>query len=112
MSDVPHRPGVHEAYMVKRHLKLETLEGDKAEAIAQEVDQLVGVDTVALDRETRRLDIAYDASVLQIETIVRRHGSDRDHGWWTRFKDGWYRYIDQQCQLSVDSSFRPPRSLT
>lgn len=101
MSDVHHKPGVHEAYLLKRHLKLEDLDAEKAGAIAQEIEPLVGVDAVALDPATRRLDIAYDASVLQleqIEAIVRRHGSDLDHGWWTRFKEGWYRYTDQNAR--------------
>ncbi len=101
MSEVHHKPGVHDAYLMKRHLKLDDLDADKAALIAQEIHQLVGVDTVALDPETQRLDIAYDASVLQIEqieTVVRRHGSDLDHRWWTRFKEGWYRYTDDNAQ--------------
>lgn len=101
MSDMDHRPGVHEAYLVKRHLKLEALDATRAAAIAQEIDQLVGVDSVALDGATRRLDVAYDASHLrieQLEEIVRKHGSDLDHGWWTHFKEGWYRFTDQNVR--------------
>lgn len=101
MSDTHHKPGVHEAYLVKRHLALESLDAEKAAAIAQEIEPLIGVDSLTLDPDSRRLDIAYDASVLQleqIEEIVRRHGSDLDHGWWTRFKEGWYRYTDQNIQ--------------
>ncbi|MFD2836634.1 hypothetical protein ACFS3C_08880 [Azotobacter vinelandii] len=42
MSDMDHRPGVREAYLVKRHLKLEALDAARADAIAQEIDHLVG----------------------------------------------------------------------
>lgn len=117
MSDMDHRPGVHEAYLVKRHLKLEDLDAAKAAAIAQEIDQLVGVDSVALDKDTRRLDVAYDASHLrieQVEEIVRRHGTDLDHGWWTQFKEGWYRFTDQNVRDNIQhepwsSTKLPPR---
>ncbi len=101
MFDEHHRPGVHEAYLMKRHLKLEDLDADRAMAIAQEIDQLPGVDSVVLDSETRRLDIAYDASILgieQVESIVRKHGSDLDHGWWTHFKESWYRFTDENTR--------------
>ncbi|GAB3390642.1 heavy-metal-associated domain-containing protein [Azotobacter armeniacus] len=101
MSDMDHRPGVHEAYLVKRHLKLEALNAVRAAAIAQEIDQLLGVDSVALDKATGRLDVAYDAShmrIEQVEEIVRKHGSDLDHGWWTHFKEGWYRFTDQNLR--------------
>ncbi len=101
MSEVHHKPGVHEAYLVKRHLKLGDLDTEKTEAIAQEIGQLLGVDTVTLNSETRRLDIAYDASQLsieQVEEIVRKHGSDLDHSWWTHFKEGWYSFTDQNVR--------------
>ncbi|ACO78024.1 hypothetical protein AvCA_18110 [Azotobacter vinelandii CA] len=101
MSDMDHRPGVREAYLVKRHLKLEALDAARADAIAQEIDHLVGVDRVDLDKASGRLDIAYDASHLdleQLEEIVRRHGSDLDHGWWTHFKEGWYRFADRNLK--------------
>ncbi len=101
MSDEHHAPEVHEAFLMTRHLKLEDLDADRASAIAQEVGQLLGVDSVVLDSATRRLDIAYDASLLgieQVEDIIRRHGSDLDHGWWTRFKESWYRFTDQNAK--------------
>jgi len=98
MSNTDHKPGVHEVYLVRRKLKLDSLDAEQATAIAQEIEPLLGVDSVALDPVTRRLDIAYDASVLQleqIEVIVRRYGSDLDQSWWNRFKEGWYRFTDQ-----------------
>jgi len=101
MSDMDHRPGVREAYLVKRHLKLEALDAARAEAIAQEINRLVGVDKVALDKSSGRLDVAYDAAHLrieQLEEIVRKYGSDLDHGWWTHFKEGWYRFTDQNVR--------------
>jgi len=101
MSDTHHKPGVHEAYLVNRHLWLESLDAEKAATIAQEIEALIGVDSLMLDPDSRRLDIAYDASVLQIEqieAIVHCHGSDLDQSWWTRFKVGWYRYTDQNVQ--------------
>ncbi|TCK02345.1 heavy-metal-associated domain-containing protein [Marinobacterium mangrovicola] len=101
MSHTEHKPGVREAFLVQRHLLLESLDAGKAAAIAEEIEPLRGVDSVRLDPDSQRLDIAYDASVLQldqIEAIVRSHGSDLDQGWWTRFKEGWYRYTDQNIK--------------
>ncbi len=101
MSTTEHKPGVHAACLVNRHLKLEGLDALKVETIAQEIDGLLGVDSVFLDEDSQYLDIAYDASHLSIddvEAIVRKHGRDLDHGWWTHFQEGWYRFTDQECQ--------------
>ena len=86
-------------------------------SLAQEIDRLVGVDSVALDKDSRRLDIAYDASHLrieQLEEIVRKHGTDLDHGWWTQFKEGWYRFSDRNLRDNIlhepwSSTKLPPR---
>lgn len=101
MSQVHHKPGVQEAFLVKRHLKLEALSAEQATTIAQAIGDLAGVDNVMLDRQSLHLDIAYDASKLnidQVEAIIREHGGQLDHGWWTHFKEGWYRFTDQNIQ--------------
>lgn len=100
MTDV-HRVGVHESCLVIRHLKLEGLDHDKAEAIGQEVDAIMGVDMVSLNEDEAILNVAYDASKLNIDTIeaiVHKHGADIGHGWATRFKEGWYRFTDQNIR--------------
>jgi hypothetical protein len=96
-----HRAGVHECCLVIHHLKLENLDHDKAEAIGQEIDTLIGVDMVSLNDETSVLNVAYDAGKLNvddIEAIVRKHGADISHRWWTQFKEGWYRFTDQNVR--------------
>ncbi len=96
-----HRAGVHECCLVIRHLKLENLDHDKTEAIGQEIDKLIGIDMVSLNDDTNVLNVAYDAGKLNlddIEGIVRAHGADISHAWWTQFKEGWYRFTDQNVR--------------
>lgn len=101
MSNVHHRPGVREEFLVKRQLKLQTLDEARADVIAEEVDGLTGVDSTELNASTGRLDIAYDATHLDLEQvyeILRKHDSGLERGWWNRFKDKWYRFTDQNIR--------------
>ena len=101
MNRKAHRPGVAEASRVVRHLKLETSpEQNLAIAIA-EIDQLVGIDEVALAEEGTLIHLAYDAatvSIDDIEAILTRHNVEVGHGWWNHFKEGHYRFVDQNVK--------------
>ncbi len=100
-SKKEHRLGVSEVNLVVRHLKLEPSEGTcLLEAIA-EVDQLFGLDDISFDDRSHVLNIAYDASRLcldGIEDILKKHGIEVSHDWWTHFKEGYYRFIDENVQ--------------
>lgn len=96
-----HRAGVSEAYLVKRHLRIETLEPGSAESLCDEINRIIGIDSVAIDPQTRQLDIAYDASVLNIddiEAVFTRNGVAFAHGWWNRTKLEHYRFVDQNVR--------------
>lgn len=43
------RPIINECCLVSRHLKLESLDHEKAQAIVQVIDPIIGVDRVSLD---------------------------------------------------------------
>jgi hypothetical protein len=101
MSAIHNRPGVHEACLVKRHLKLQHLDHGLARAITEEIALHSGVDTVELDSDSRRLDVTYDASQLQfpeLTDILLRHGVEPERGWWARFRASWYRFTDQNIR--------------
>ena len=54
--------------------------------------------------------MAYDASRLcidHIETILARHAIEISNSWWNRFKEGHYRFVDQNIK---DNASKEPWS--
>lgn len=101
MSEIIHKPGIHEAFRVKRHLKLQYRNDDRVHAIIEQIRQLDGVDTVELDGEARWLNVAYDASKLQfgqLTDMLREHGIEPEQGWWARCRYSWYGFTDQNIR--------------
>ena len=100
-NDQAHKLGVNENFLMVRHLRLEGLTEENRHTITEEISQLIGVDAVSITDSENLLNIAYDASTRQldeIEEIVRRNGCDISHDWWTHFKEGWYRFTDQNAK--------------
>lgn len=97
MSDLEHRVGVKEANLVVRHLKLQGVTKDNLPLMLTEIDRLFGIDAVSYDDTTETIHLAYDATHCQlegIEALMQQRGIDISHDWWTRFKEGYYRYVD------------------
>ncbi|MFL0802742.1 MAG: heavy-metal-associated domain-containing protein [Agarilytica sp.] len=96
-----HRPGVSEVTLVVRHLKMEPADQEKIDAVVHEIDEIYGVDSVSFDAASHVLNIAYDATRLSIECIeerIEKYALEISHDWWTHFKEGYYRFIDQNIQ--------------
>lgn len=101
MSDNEHRPGVREINLVLRHLQLEIADPAQIAPALAEIDQLFGLDAVSFDAETQVLNLAYDATHLNldsVEELLSRHNIYVGHGWWTHFKQGYYKYVDQNIK--------------
>ena len=99
--DQAHKPGINENFLMVRHLRLEGLTEENRHTITEEISQLIGMDAVSITDSENLLNMAYDASTRQldeIEEIVRKHGCDISHDWWTHFKEGWYRFTDQNAK--------------
>lgn len=105
-----HRLGVSELNLVVRHLKLEAKGLENIQETIDEIDQLYGLDGVSFDEKTQVLNLAYDASRLcldGIEEILGRHGIEVGHDWWTHFKEGYYKFVDDNVK---DNAKREPWS--
>jgi hypothetical protein len=101
MNDLDHRVGVSEANLVVRHLKLEAINDDNKQLIIDEIDQEFGIDSVSFDDDSKTLNVAYDAvrcKLHGIEDIVKKHGADISHNWWTHFKESYYQFVDQNMK--------------
>jgi hypothetical protein len=101
MSKQEHRLGVAEVNLVVRHLKLDPLDQAVMSAAIEEVDYIYGLDSISFDEKSHVLNIAYDASRISldgIEDVLGKHGVSVSHDWWTHFKEGYYRYIDQNIK--------------
>ncbi|MBV1788091.1 cation transporter [Marinobacterium sp. D7] len=104
MTDLDHKPGLKEANLVTRRLKLNGMDGSGARLI-DELDQLFGIDRVEYDPDAGILVFAYDAthcSVDVVETIVNQHGARFDTGWWSRTKRAYYRFVDQNMKENAN----------
>ncbi|NVK42585.1 MAG: hypothetical protein HWE39_15190 [Oceanospirillaceae bacterium] len=58
MTATRHKPGVREARLVKRHLRFKALDSGRASVITDEIRRLGGVDSVELEADARRLNVA------------------------------------------------------
>lgn len=96
-----HRPGVSAVNLVKRHLKLESIDQDGLQDAVAEIDTLSGLDSVTLNEKKRRLDLAYDAAHLcidSVEEVLDRRGIEMSRDWWARLKEDHYRFVDQNVK--------------
>lgn len=106
----PQRAIINECCFVTRRLKLVDLDPAKAESIRQAIDEIMGVDRVSLTHDSATLNVAYDAGKVRLETleaIIHRQGAAIASGWWTRFKESWYRFSDDNVR---DQKEREPWS--
>lgn len=96
-----HRLGVSEVSLVVRHLKLEPADGSRLLDAIAEIDELYGLDDISFDDRYHVLNIAYDASRLcldGVEDVLKKHAVEVSHDWWTRFKTGYYRFVDDNVK--------------
>jgi len=101
MSNKEHRLGVEEANLVVRHLKLESVEQGRLQETIAEINQFFGLDDISFDEKSHVLNLAYDASRLcldGIEEVLHKHGVEVSHDWWTHFKEGYYRFVDENVK--------------
>lgn len=101
MSDLEHRVGVREVNLVLRHLKLAPQDPAEVMPAIDELDKLYGLDAVSYDPKTQVLNLAYDATHLNldgIEQVLSRFTIEISHDWWTHFKEGYYKYVDQNVK--------------
>jgi hypothetical protein len=101
MTDKDHRLGVTEANLVVRHLKLEDVDSASIKIAIQEIDRLYGLDSVSFDKKSNVINFAYDAtrvSIEGIEEILDKYEIEISHGWWTHFKESYYRFTDENIK--------------
>jgi|TARA_Y100001949_G_scaffold173328_1_gene178718 hypothetical protein len=96
-----HRLGVSEVNLVVRHLKLDLNPSSDIEEAIKEIDQIYGLDSVSFDEKSSVINLAYDASRINldgIEDVITKHGIEISHDWWTNFKEGYYTFVDQNVK--------------
>ena len=96
MKDKIHKPGIHENYLVSRHMNIEGLDESLIEPLVAQLSELVEVDEVSITRGGSRtmLNIAYDASVRpqpldDIKQALATMGASIADDWWTGQSPGW-----------------------
>ena len=110
MNKSEHRLGVSVANLVVRHIKVEQCEIVQIRATIDEINKLIGLDDISFDEKSNVLNLAYDASKVCIdgvEEILKRNGIAVSHDWWTKFKEGYYRFVDENVR---DNSKHEPLS--
>ena len=101
MSGNEHRLGVSEVTLVVRHLKLEPTLPDAVSAALAEIDAVYGIDATSFDEKSHVLNLAYDATrtcIDGLEAILKKHEIEVSHDWWTHFKEGYYRFVDDNIK--------------
>ena len=84
-----------------RHLKLTGITEENIQLITSQIEATFGVDAVSFEHEKQILHIGYDAIHCQldgIDNIVKTHGADISHDWWTNYKEGYYQFVDENIR--------------
>lgn len=105
MNDFDHRPGVKEINLVYRYLKLEGVKQSNKDKIIESIDSVIGVETVSYDEQHSLLTLAYDATQCELddfESLLQHFGADIDSGLWTKLKEGYYKFIDQNVKDNAE----------
>lgn len=66
--------------------------------IVKEIDKVYGLDSVSYEEKPQILHHTYDAPRLNIngfEALFHQYGVEVSHDWRSRFKEGYYRFVDQ-----------------
>ena len=101
MTDLDHRVGVRESNLVVRNLRLAKVTEKNIDALIEEIDQMFGLDEVSFNRKGESIYLAYDAVNLNLDGIVeviKKHGVDIHDDWWTRTKESYYKFCDQNTK--------------
>lgn len=101
MSNFDHRVGVNEVNLVVRHLKLVGITTHNLKPIIDEIDNTYGIDAVSFEEEKQTLHVGYDATHCEldgIESVIRKHGADISDDFWTKFKEGYYQFVDENVR--------------
>ncbi|MWJ28127.1 cation transporter [Halomonas sp. ZH2S] len=101
MKHREHRLGVSKNTLVTRNLVIEPNESERIEEAVYDIDQLYGMDEVSYEGKHRHIRLAYDASRLcidDVEKILESHGVDISSSRWNRFKEEYYRFVDQNIK--------------
>lgn len=96
-----HRLGINANTLVKRKIKIDKPNLQDLQQSIIEIDNLYGLDSVSFNDRKKTLCIAYDAlrlSIECIEEILTRHSIEISQGWWNRFKEDHYRFVDQNIK--------------
>lgn len=101
MDKQEHRLGVVEANLVTRHLKIESAAREIISTVIEEIDQIYGLDAISFDEKSQVLNVSYDASrasIDGIEDVLAKHKLSVSRDWWTRFKESYYKFVDQNVK--------------
>lgn len=99
-----HKPGIHEAFLVKRKLKLAGLHPDQIAELEAKFGELIGVDRISFQANPMLMRVAYDASQTDMNSLLQllaEDGVEPDAGWWTQFKLNWDRQIDDNIKANA-----------
>ena len=105
MNNLTRRPGVKEANLVIRNLRLNNVREANRHPLLDEIDHLFGIDDVSYNDEENKIYLAYDASNLcldGIEDIIQKHGAEIHDDWWTHTKESYYKFIDKNIKDNAE----------
>lgn len=97
----------NEAFVVHRKLSIPEIQGkDCARNIRESFFGVDGVQEITLDADHKTIQITYDASQIgfgDIEYLLSDCGYPVSDSRWSRYKSGWYRFLDENAQSNAQS---------
>jgi hypothetical protein len=95
------------AFVVHRKLSIPAILGkDCARMIRESFFVIDGVQEIVMDMDHKTMRITYDASQIgfdEIERLLSECGYPVSGSWWSRYKSGWYSYLDENARANAKS---------
>jgi hypothetical protein len=99
------------AWEVKRHFRLpESIHGEDAERICEQIRRLPGVRGAHADLHRRRLILVYDVTKQDYRHILdalATAGVPMADNWWSRFKANWLQNLDETGRENANAPEAP-----
>lgn len=93
--------GDNENYLMKRHIKLDTLTSDDTPRLMDALNELPGVTRITLDIKRKLLTLHYDALRLDIDkvlSVLHDRGFCPRQSRWQDIKLGLYRFTEENAR--------------
>ena len=93
------------AFIVHRKISIPTIqENDSRTSIGILLSEIKAIHNYDFNENRKTVQITYDNSLIgfgDIERSLTECGHPISNSWWSKYKSGWYRYLDENAKANA-----------